>query len=87
MGEFFLFMLILFVFGSGTAFLLPRALRSWRNVDQTVDNEVIARLLEDTDQLATRLSQVEEELDFFKELHAPEDRGQIPPPDYPGNGE
>ena len=85
MGEFLVFALILFTFGWGSALLLPYVRRQWKGVGQSVDNEVIARLLEDTDQLAARLTQVEEELRFFQELHAPGDRGSLPSPG--GEGE
>ena len=72
MGEFLVFALIVFGFGWGSAFLLPYLRRHDRSLNRNVDPEVIARLLEDTDQLSTRLNQVEEELDFFKKLYEPE---------------
>ena len=87
MGEFFIFVLIVFSFGWGSAFLIHYLRRNWRTLDQTADTEVLARLLEDTDQLASRLSQVEEELDFFKKLHEPEEPGRISPPAADGEGE
>ena len=81
MGEFLAFVLILFTFGWGSAFLLPYIRRHSRRLDSTVDSEVLARLLEDTDQLATRLDQIEEELRFFRELRAPEERIRLSPAD------
>jgi len=86
LGEFLAFILILFTFGWGSAFLLPYVRRHWRKLDRTVDHEIIARLLEDTDQLAARLTQVEDELHFFKELNAPDDQERLSSPDMGGEG-
>ena len=86
LAEFLVLVLILFMFGWGSAFLLPLLRRNWNKLDQTVDNEVIARLLEDTDHLSTRLTQVEDELDFFKKLHEPEEQSRISPPAEDGTG-
>ena len=80
MPEFLAFVVIVFTFGWGSAFLLSHLRRNWRQLDQTMDHEVIARLLEDTDQLASRLTQVEDELDFFKKLNAPKDPERLSPP-------
>ena len=80
MGEFLAFVLIIFGAGWGSAFLLPYVRRHSQRLDRTVDHEIIARLLEDTDQLSARLNRVEEELDFFKDLNAPEDQGRLAPP-------
>jgi hypothetical protein len=73
LGEFFLFMLILFTFGWGSVFLAARLNRGPSRLESTADSELLARLLEDMDRISTRLGQVEEELDFFKELRAPDD--------------
>ncbi len=81
-----MFVLIIFAFGWGSAFLLPYLRRNWRGLDQTLDHEVIARLLEDTDQLAARLTRVEDELHFFKELHAPDRQDRLSPPEENGEG-
>ena len=80
MGEFLVFVLIVFGAGWGSAFLLPYLRRHSQGLDRTVDHEVIARLLEDTDQLSTRLNRVEEDLDFFKDLNAPEGRRRLTSP-------
>ena len=82
MLDFLAFVMIVFTFGWGSAFLLKYFRRNWQRLDQTMDHEVIARLLEDTDQLASRLTQVEDELDFFKKLNAPEDPERLSPPAY-----
>ena len=86
MGEFLAFVLIVFTAIWGSAFLLPYVRRHGRKLDKTLDHEVIARLLEDTDQLATRLSHVEDELDFFKKLHGPEGQSRLLPPEEGGEG-
>ena len=72
MGEFFLFMLILFTFGWGSVFLAARLNRGPNRLESTADSELLARLLEDMDQISKRLGHVEEELDFYKELRAPD---------------
>lgn len=66
-------MLILFTFGWGSAFLAARLKGGPSRLESTADSELLARLLEDMDQISTRLGHVEEELDFFKELRAPDD--------------
>lgn len=81
MGEFFLFMLILFTFGWGSAFLAARLKGGPNRLDSTADSELLARLLEDMDQLSIRLGRVEEDLDFFKELRAPGDPPRLSSPD------
>ena len=78
MGEFLGFLLVVSFIGWGTAFTALHFFRRMRRLDEGVDREVTARLLEDVDQLSTRLSQVEEELAFFKELRAPENRPGLP---------
>ena len=79
MGEFFLFMLILFTFGWGSVFLATRLKRGADRLESAADSELLARILEDMDRLSMRLSQVEEEMDFFKELRAPERVGRLKP--------
>ena len=81
MGEFFLFMLILFVFGSGTAFLVPYLSRRAKGLDQTADRETLARLLEDMDQLSNRLTHIEEEMAFYRELQGQGEPGKLPAPE------
>lgn len=79
MGEFLGFMLILFFFFWGSAILLPYVRRNSRKLEGPLDNEVLARLLEDVDQISTRLNRVEEEMDFFKDLKSPREPGSLPP--------
>jgi hypothetical protein len=60
---------------------MPILRRQNKRLNESVDYEVMARLLEDVDQLANRLSQVEDELRFFKELRAPDAPGRLSAPD------
>jgi hypothetical protein len=81
LGEFFLFMLILFTFGGGAAFLVPYLSRRAKGLDQTVDRETLARLLEDMDQLSSRLTHIEEEMAFYKELRGQGEPRTLPAPE------
>ena len=81
MGEFFLFMLILFTFGWGSVFLAAHLKRGPNRLESSADSELLARLLEDMDRLSERLGHVEEELDFFKELRAPDGIRRLGPSD------
>jgi len=83
LGPFLGFLLIISVIVWGTAFAALHFRRELKGSNQGVDSEMLARLLEDVDQLSTRLSRLEEEMDFFKELRAPESRGRLSPPDPP----
>jgi len=77
------FMLILFAFGWGSVFLAARLKGGPNRLESTADSELLARLLEDMDQISTRLGHVEEELDFFKELRAPAKPPRLGSPDIP----
>jgi len=81
LGEFLVFVLIIFAAGWGSAFLWPFLRRHSQKLDQSMDHEVLARVLEDVDQLSTRLNHMEEDLEFFKDLNAPENQGRLPSPD------
>lgn len=77
-----LFLLAFFVlaFGFGSLFLYLR--RPSNRLEGGMDREVLARILEDVDQLSNRLNRVEEEMDFFKELRGPGAPDRLPaPPD------
>ncbi|MFC1640394.1 hypothetical protein ACFL3B_06495 [Gemmatimonadota bacterium] len=52
----------------------------WIEIPSGCGSRGHSRLLEDTDQLGTRVSQVEDELDFYKKLHSPENPGRLSPP-------
>ena len=78
MGDFFLFVLILFVFGSATAYLAPYLSRRAKGLEGNVDQETLARLLEDVDQLSTRLAQIEEEMAFYRELRDQPEPNRLP---------
>lgn len=87
MAEFLGFLLVISFIGWGSAFAALHFRRQAKRLDQSVDHEVLVRLLEDTDDLATRLSRVEEELGFLRELRAPPDPGRLNPPEDRGTGE
>lgn len=76
-----MFMSILFTFGWGSVFLATRLKKGPDRLESTADSELLARLLEDMDQISTRLGHVEEELDFFKELRAPSESPRLVSPD------
>ena len=77
MGEFIIFVSTVFVFGTASAFVVHFLRRQNQKLDSGVDHQVLARLLEDTDTLSTRLDRVEEELEFFRNLNAPDPPGRI----------
>jgi len=85
LGEFLVFVLIILGAGWGSAFLMPVLRQRYKKLDQSMDHEVLARVLEDVDQLSTRLTQVEEELDFFKDLNAPQEHDRLPSPSEGGD--
>ena len=80
MGEFLAFVLIVFAAGWGSAFLVPYLKRHSKKLDRTVDQETLGRLLEEVDRLSGRVTHVEEELDFYRELRGPKGRDRLPPP-------
>jgi hypothetical protein len=80
LGEFIVFVSTLFFFGTASAFVVHYFRRQNRKLDSGVDHQVLARLLEDTDTLSSRLDRVEEELEFFRRLNSPEARDEISPP-------
>ena len=86
MVDFFLFMLILFVFGSATLFAVPYLTRRAEKVGGSVDQETLARLLEDMDQLSSRLNHIEEEMAFYKELRGQRALEGLPAPDEEEEG-
>ena len=82
MAEFLGFLLVISFIGWGSAFAALHFRRQAKQLDRSVDHDVLARLLEDTDDLATRLSRVEEELSFFRELNSVEDRARLAAPEW-----
>jgi hypothetical protein len=74
-------MLILFIFGTATAFLVPYLSRRAKGLEGSVDQETLARLLEEVDQLSHRLTHIEEEMAFYKELRGQPEPGLLPNPE------
>lgn len=81
MAEFLGFALIASVLGLGWAFAIPtlRRHRS-RMEDGSADAELMARLLEDNEQLEARIVALEDEFRFFKELYPGDEPERLPPP-------
>lgn len=73
--------LIISVIVWGTAFTAIFFWRQIRGPDRGVESEVTARLLEEVDNLSTRLAHVEEELDFYKKLRDPGPSRRLPDPE------
>jgi hypothetical protein len=79
MGDFFLFVLIIFsaIWGSAAVFTLLG--RISRRVEPRNQDALIGGLREEVESLSGRLGRVEEELDFYKRLQAPEEpRASLP---------
>ena len=81
MGMFLGFLLIILVVVWGTAFTGLYFWRQARSLDRGAESEVTARLLQEVEDLSTRLARVEEEVDFLTELKAPRDSRRLPDPD------
>jgi hypothetical protein len=72
-----LVLMVLVAGGVGSALLFSYFRRQSGRLEGGMDREVLARVLEDLDQLSNRLNRVEEELDFFKELRRPEEHPRL----------
>jgi hypothetical protein len=71
--EFFLFILILFSAAWGSAFLYQIIGKFSRIVEPGNEEMGDSRLREEVENLAGRLGRVEDELEFYKQLRAPEE--------------
>ena len=71
MLEFFFFMLIILGFMGGAGFLYALLGRLTRRVGQGEDLNT-SLLRDELDSVSVRLARVEEELEFYKKLNAPE---------------
>lgn len=81
MAEFLGFALIASVIGLGWAFAIPTLRRRRANMESgSADAQLMARLLEDNEQLESRITALEDEFRFFKELYPPEEPERLPPP-------
>jgi hypothetical protein len=80
-GEFLVFVLIVFSAVWGSVFLAHLLKRSSRTLDSGGDDPRLARLQEETEHLERRLAIVEDELSFFRELRAPDTPPGLPAPD------
>jgi len=80
-GEFFVFVLIVFSAVWGSAFLAARLKRSSRELEAGSDGPIRDRLRDDLEQLETRVGSLEEELEFFRELRSPQSSAKLPSPE------
>lgn len=71
MLSFFLFMLIVFGFISGSSLLYVLVTRLTRRVEPGGEGLTFSMLRDELDSLTVRLARVEEELEFYKRLKAP----------------
>ena len=79
MEEFVIFVLTMFTAVWGSAFMLAWIKRFSRKIESGSDDPLLAAFREETDQLRDRLSRLEDEVGFFKELHAPDEDPRLPP--------
>jgi hypothetical protein len=77
--DFLVFMVILFAFGWGSALALTYVRGRWNRLDPDLGQSLLLRLQEDMEEMGDRLNRMEEEIRFFGELHAPEERPAFPP--------
>ena len=81
MGEFFAFMVIVFTAVWGSVFLAAHLKRSFRELEPGPDGPLQDRLQDGLEQLETRVASLEEELEFFRELHSPQSSAKLPLPE------
>jgi hypothetical protein len=77
--DFLVFMVILFAFGWGSALALTYVRGRWNRLDPDLGESLLLRLQEDVEELGDRVNRMEEEIRFFGELNAPEERPTLPP--------
>ena len=80
MGDFLAFVTIVFAAGWGSAFLVHFLKRHSQRLDRTADQETLARLLEEMDQISNRLTHLEEKVEFFKDLRGPTGQARLAGP-------
>lgn len=75
MLDFFFFMLILLGFIGGSSFLYLLVTRSSKRIEPGSGELTGSLLRDEVDSLSVRLERIEEELEFFKRLRTPDERG------------
>ncbi len=84
----FIFILITGAFGVGVMVTTLRAL--WLKQDQTLgagrSDLLLEQVREELEAMSGRLSRLEEEVDFFQELHKPEGERRLPAGDDASEG-
>ena len=73
MLNFFFFMLILLGFIAGSSFVYVLTTRLTRRFDRGPDQPVDTLLREEVESLVARVNRVEDELEFYKRLAAPQE--------------
>jgi hypothetical protein len=71
--EFFLFMLIVLGFIAGSSFVYVLTIRMSKRLDTRPTQPMDSLLREEIESLTVRLGRVEDELEFYKRLQAPEE--------------
>ena len=74
------FILIIFIAVWGSMFL-GKMLFGKSVSDGSHDDKLLAEVREELEMLSGRLSRMEEDMDFFKELRAPDPERKLPPGD------
>jgi hypothetical protein len=73
--DFFFFILILLGFIAGSSFIYVLVTRSSRRIESGSGDLTVSLLRDELDSLSVRLERIEEELEFFKRLRAPDEQG------------
>ena len=85
MLEFFFFMLILLGFAAGSGLIYVLVTRLSGRIQSGGEDLTVSLLRDELDSLSLRLGRVEEELEFYKRLKAPDEPEPLaPPPAQPG---
>jgi hypothetical protein len=82
--DFFFFTLILLGFIAGASFIYVLVTRSSKRIEPGSGELTISLLRDELDSFSVRLDRIEEEMEFFKRLRAPDEQGstrQLPEPE------
>lgn len=84
MLDFFFFTLILLGFIAGASFIYVLVTRSSKRIEPGSGELTVSLLRDELDSFSVRLDRIEEEMEFFKRLRAPDEQGstrQLPEPE------
>jgi hypothetical protein len=82
--DFFFFTLILLGFIAGASFIYVLVTRSSKRIEPGSGELTVSLLRDELDSFSVRLDRIEEEMEFFKRLRAPDEQGstrQLPEPE------